>query len=190
LWRSQKLVKENASKKGDRKMKKICLSLIALMVLTFGTSMAMAQDDPGAGLYLPGDLTLAQAQIAIDAALAKAKEQGTLMDIAVVDAGGNLKAFVRMDGAFLASIDISIKKAKSARGLNMSTGTLHDLAVQGQELYGIEVTNDGMVIFGGGELIKNKEGTIIGAIGVSGSSVANDTEVSQAGAKAVLDSLK
>jgi uncharacterized protein GlcG (DUF336 family) len=163
---------------------------MAVLVLTLSASLAMAQDDPGKGLYLPGDITIAQAQIAIDAALAKAKEQGTLMDIAIVDAGGNLKAFNRMDGAFLASIDISIKKAKSARSLNMSTGTLHDLSVPGQELYGIEVTNDGMVIFGGGELIKDKAGTIIGAIGVSGSSVANDTEVAQAGAKAVLDSIK
>jgi uncharacterized protein GlcG (DUF336 family) len=176
--------------KKEIRMKKICLTLITVLALTMGSTLVLAQDDPGKGLYLPGDITLAQVQIAIDAAVAKAKEQGTLMDIAVVDAGGNLKGFARMDGAFLASIDISIKKAKSARGLNMSTGTLHDAAVPGQELYGIEVTNDGMVIFGGGELIKNKEGTIIGAIGVSGSSVANDTEVSQAGAKAVLDSFK
>jgi uncharacterized protein GlcG (DUF336 family) len=171
-------------------MKRICISLVAFLALILGSSLAMAQDDPGKGLYLPGDITLEQAQIAINAGLAKAKEQGTLMDIAIVDAGGNLKAFVRMDGAFLASIDISTKKAKSARSLNMSTGTLHDLSVPGQELYGIEVTNDGMVIFGGGELIKDKDGTIIGAIGVSGSSVANDTEVAQAGAKAVLDSFK
>jgi uncharacterized protein GlcG (DUF336 family) len=91
-----------------------------------------------------------------------------------------------MNGAFLASIDISIKKAKTARGLNMPTSQLHDASVPGAELYGIEVTNDGMVIFGGGELLKNKSGVIIGAIGVSGSSVANDMAVSQAGAAAVL----
>ena len=158
--------------------------------LAFFAPLALAQDDPGKGLYLPGDITLAQAQIAIDAAVAKAQEQGTLMDIAIVDAGGNLKAFNRMDGAFLASIDISIKKAKTARSLNMPTSQLHDASVPGQELYGIEVTNDGMVIFGGGELIKNKEGTIIGAIGVSGSSVANDMAVAKAGAAAVLASFK
>ncbi|MDR1110793.1 MAG: heme-binding protein [Deltaproteobacteria bacterium] len=169
-------------------MKNICLALLAALVLS--ASVAAAQDAPGKGLFLPGDITLEQARIAIDAGLAKAREQGTLMDIAIVDAGGNLKAFSRMDGAFLASIDISVKKAKSARGLNMSTGTLHDAAVPGQELYGIEVTNDGMVIFGGGELIKDKDGTIIGAIGVSGSSVANDTEVAQAGAAAVLASFE
>jgi uncharacterized protein GlcG (DUF336 family) len=171
-------------------MRKFLISLVCVFAFVCFTSMAIAKNDPGKGLYLPGDITLEQAQIAINAGLAKAKEQGTLMDIAIVDAGGNLKAFSRMDGAFLASIDISIKKAKSARGLNMSTGTLHDAAVPGQELYGIEVTNNGMVIFGGGELIKNKEGTIIGAIGVSGSSVANDTEVARAGATAVLATFK
>jgi uncharacterized protein GlcG (DUF336 family) len=170
-------------------MKRILCAIAAIAILAVAP-LALAQDDPGKGLYLPGDITIEQAQIAIDAGLAKAKEQGTLMDIAIVDAGGNLKAFARMNGAFLASIDISIKKAKSARGLNMPTSTLHDASVPGQELYGIEVTNDGMVIFGGGELIKNKEGTIIGAIGVSGSSVANDMGVAQAGAAAVLASFQ
>ncbi|MDR1546838.1 MAG: heme-binding protein [Deltaproteobacteria bacterium] len=165
---------------------------VALMVFALALTVApLAQaDDPGKGLYLPGDLTLELAQVGLDAAVKKAQEQGTLMDIALVDAGGNLKAFYRMDGAFLASIDICIKKAISARGLNMSTGTLHDAAMPGQELYGIEVTNDGMVIFGGGELVKDKNGTIIGAIGVSGSSVANDTEVAQAGAAAILAAVK
>ena len=171
-------------------MRKILCSLAVLAIMALAAPMAMAQDDPGAGLYLPGDITLDLAQVAINAGIAKAKEQGTLMDIAIVYAGGNLKAFSRMNGAFLASIDISIKKAKSARGLNMSTNTLHDASVPGQELYGIEVTNDGMVIFGGGELIKDNNGTIIGAIGVSGSSVANDTEVAQAGAAAVLATFK
>ncbi|MDR2455932.1 MAG: heme-binding protein, partial [Deltaproteobacteria bacterium] len=89
-------------------MKKILCSLAVLAIMALAAPMVQAQDDPGKGLYLPGDITIAQAQIAIDAALAKAKEQGTLMDIAIVDAGGNLKAFNRMDGAFLASIDISI----------------------------------------------------------------------------------
>jgi uncharacterized protein GlcG (DUF336 family) len=148
--------------------------------------MGNAHDDPGKGLYLPGDVTIELAQIAIKAAIKKAEEQGTLMDIAIVDAGGNLKAFARMDGAFLASIDISIKKAKTARGLNMPTSQLYGAAQPGAELYGIEVTNDGLVVFGGGELLKDKSGVIIGAIGVSGSSVANDMAVAQAGAAAVL----
>jgi hypothetical protein len=90
-------------------MKKFLSVCAAVLLLTCAASPAMAQDDPGKGLYLPGDITLDQARIAVEAGLAKAREQGTLMDIAVVDAGGNLKAFARMNGAFLASIDISIK---------------------------------------------------------------------------------
>ena len=107
------------------------------------------------------------------------------MNIAIVDAGGNLKAFCRMDGAFLGSIDVSMGKAKTARLFNMSTADLGAASQPGQELYGIEVTNGGLVIFGGGELLKNKDGVIIGAIGVSGGSVAEDTNVAKAGAAAL-----
>ncbi len=133
-------------------------------------------------LALPGDLTLAQAQKVVAAAEAKAQVQGTLMNIAVIDAGGNLKAFGRMDGAFLGSIDIALKKAKTARYFNMSSKELGDLSMPGKPLYGIEVTNNGLVLFGGGELLRDKSGTIIGAIGVSGSSVEDDMGVAQAGA--------
>lgn len=133
-------------------------------------------------LQLAADITTEQAMKIIDIAKAKAKTQDTLMNIAVVDAGGNLKAFERMDGAFLGSIDVSIRKAKTARLFNMSSKELGALAQVGQPLYGIEVTNTGLVIFGGGELIRDKAGVIIGAIGVSGSSVENDTAVAQAGA--------
>jgi uncharacterized protein GlcG (DUF336 family) len=87
-----------------------------------------------------------------------------------------------MDGAFLGSIEISLKKAKTARNFNMSSKELGDLAQPGKPLYGIEVTNGRLAIFGGGELIRDKSGTIIGAIGVSGSSVEDDMAVSQAGA--------
>ena len=152
------------------------------IILPAGTALAAEASK----LYLPGDVTMEQAHQVLTAAVEKAKAQGTLMDIAVVDAGGNLKAFIRMDGAYLGSIDISIQKAKSARALNMSTSELGAAAQPGQPLYGIEVTNGGMVIFGGGELLKNKDGLIIGAVGVSGSSVENDVEVAKAGAAAVL----
>ena len=144
------------------------------------TGAAFAVD--ASKLALPGDLTLTQAQKVVAAAEAKAQQQGTLMNIAVIDAGGNLKDFARMDGAFLGSIDISLKKAKTAREFNMSSKELGDLAQPGKPLYGIEVTNGGLAIFGGGELIRDKSGTIIGAIGVSGSSVEDDMAVSQAGA--------
>ena len=135
---------------------------------------------------MPADITLDEAMVVIEAARKKAEEQGTLMDIAVVDAGANLKAFVRMDDAFLGSIDISIKKAKTARFFNMPTGDLGNLAQPGQPLYNIEFSNGGLITFPGGDLLKNKEGAIIGAIGVSGSSVEDDAEVASAGAAALL----
>ena len=155
-------------------------TLAALAIGTMMMGAAAAADT--SKLVLPGDITLEQATKVIDAARAKAKQQDTLMNIAVVDAGGNLKAFARMEGAFLGSVDISIKKAKTARLFNMPTKDLGALAQVGQPLYGIEVTNDGLVIFGGGELIRDKAGLIIGAVGVSGSSVETDMAVAQAGA--------
>ena len=131
------------------------------------------------------DITLEQALAVVSAAREKAEKQGTLMDIAVVDAGANLKAFVRMDGAFLGSIDISIKKAKTARFFNMPTGKLGELSQPGKPLYNIEFSNGGLITFPGGLPLKDKNGNIIGAIGVSGSSVEDDHEVALAGAAAL-----
>lgn len=131
------------------------------------------------------DITAQQAQAVLEAALKKAEEINTKMDIAVVDAGANLKAFIRMDEAFLGSIDISIKKAKTARFFNMPTGDLGKLAQPGAPLYHIEFSNDGLITFAGGVLLKNKEGVIIGAVGVSGSSVEDDHAVASAGAAAI-----
>lgn len=155
---------------------------LALMLLLLAATVQAA----GPQKQLPGDLTLAQAQEVLKAALVKAEAQGVPMNIAVVDAGGNLKAFAREDGAFLGSIDVATKKARTARFFNMSTAQLGAASQPGKELYGIEVTNDGLVIFGGGELLI-KNGVIVGAIGVSGGSVAEDTNVAKAGA-AVFDS--
>lgn len=107
------------------------------------------------------------------------------MDIAVVDAGGNLKAFARMDGAWLGSIDIAQKKAKTARGFDMNTGDIGGLSQPGGPLYNIEHSNGGLITFPGGVPLKAADGTVIGAIGVSGSSVENDHAVAQAGAAAV-----
>ena len=127
-------------------------------------------------------ITLDKAMAVVAAAQAKAEKQGILLNIAVVDAGANLTAFVRMDGAFLGSIDLSIKKAKTARFFNMPTGKLGELSQPGQPLFNIEISNNGLVTFPGGLLLKDKNGNIIGAIGVSGSSVENDHEVALAGA--------
>lgn len=153
-----------------------------LFVLTMVTE-AYAAD--ASKLQLPGDITLAQAQKVMAGALEFAKKQGVPMNIAIVDAGGNLKVFCRMDGAFLGSIDISAKKAKTARFFNMSSAELGAVSGPGQELYGIETTNNGLVIFGGGELLKDANGVVIGAIGVSGGSVAEDTNVAKAGVAAL-----
>ena len=128
------------------------------------------------------DLTLDQARAAVTAAIAKAEAIGAKMDIAIVDAGANLKAFARMDGAWLGSIDIAIKKAKTARFFDMPTGEIGKLSQPGGPLYGIEHSNDGLISFPGGLPIASTDGTIIGAIGVSGSSVEDDHTVAEAGA--------
>ena len=134
----------------------------------------------------PNDITLDQAHAALEAAAKKAEEIRTKMDICVVDAGGNLKAFARMDGAWIGSIDISIKKAKTARFFDMNTGEIGKLSQPGGPLFGIEHSNGGLITFPGGVPIKNQQGTVIGAIGVSGSTVEHDHTVAQAGAQAAL----
>ncbi|RYC69573.1 MULTISPECIES: GlcG/HbpS family heme-binding protein [Spirosoma] len=130
-------------------------------------------------------ITLEQAQQAIEAAKQKSIEIGTLMNIAIVDSGANLAAFARQEGAWLGSIDISIRKAKTARYFDMPTGEIGKLSQPGGPLYNIEHSNGGLISFPGGIPIKNAEGTIIGAIGVSGSTVENDHTVAQAGVEAI-----
>ena len=131
------------------------------------------------------DITLAQANQVVAAAVKKAEAIDTKMNIAVVDAGANLKAFVRMDGAWLGSIDIAQKKARTARYFDMNTGIIGELSQPGGSLYNIEHSNGGLITFPGGVPIKNASGEIIGAIGVSGSSVENDHAVASAGAEAI-----
>lgn len=130
------------------------------------------------------DLSLEQAQAAVAAAIKKAAEIDTKMDIAVVDAGANLKAFARMDGAWLGSIDIAIKKAKTSRFFDFPTGVIGELSQPGGPLFNIEVSNGGLITFPGGLPIKDADGNVIGAIGVSGSTVENDHIVAEAGAAA------
>src|SRR6266566_9477239 len=128
------------------------------------------------------DLTLEASETIISAANKKAAQLKTRMDIAVVDAGGNLKAFARMDGAWLGSIDISIRKARTARWFDMNTGEIGKLSQPGGPLYGIEHSNGGLITFPGGAPLKNSQGEIIGGVGVSGSTVDNDHAVAAAGA--------
>lgn len=131
------------------------------------------------------DMTLDRARAAVAAAVEKAQQMGLKMNIAVVDAGANLKAFARMDGAWLGSVDVSIRKARTARFFDMNTGELGKLSQPGGSLYNIEHSNGGLITFPGGVPIRNAQGAVIGAIGVSGSIVENDHAVAEAGAKAV-----
>ena len=127
------------------------------------------------------DITLDQAWQVVDAANEAAVAQGTAMNIAVVDAGANLKAFLRMDGAWLGSIDIAITKARTARLFDMESGAIGELSQPGGPLFNIEHSNGGLITFPGGiPLIV--DGVVVGAIGVSGSTVDNDHAVASAGA--------
>ena len=129
-------------------------------------------------------ITLEQAEKMIHAAKEKAAASDTKMNIAIVDAGANLVAFARMDGAWLGSLDISIKKAKTSRFFDMNTGVIGELSQPGGPLFNIEHSNSGLITFPGGIPVKNAAGEIIGAIGVSGSSVENDHTVAEAGVAA------
>jgi uncharacterized protein GlcG (DUF336 family) len=131
------------------------------------------------------NITLAQARQIIDAAIQKSEALGVKMNIAVVDSGTNLVAFNKMDDAWLGSIDIAQKKARTARYFNMDTGIIGSLSQPGGSLYNIEHSNGGLITFPGGVVVKNAQGEIIGAVGVSGSTVEDDHAVAQAGADAV-----
>jgi uncharacterized protein GlcG (DUF336 family) len=130
-------------------------------------------------------LSLEDARRVLDAALAEAEKIGQPMNVAVVDAGAHLIAFARQDGAILASIDIAVRKARTAVLMNMPTSDLAELAVPGASLYGIEVTNDGLVIFGGGIPLTDATGDLVGAIGVSAGTVEQDQQVAGVGARAL-----
>src|SRR3954471_7023822 len=129
-------------------------------------------------------ITLADARRIIAAAEAKAQEIGQPMNIAVVDAGGNLVAHVRMDKAWMGSVDISIKKAWTARAFDISTKELAELSQSGDQFFGIHASNSGKVmIFAGGIPLK-RGSEVVGAVGVSGGMGKQDQAVAEAGAQA------
>lgn len=137
-----------------------------------------------AGVVNTPDVTMELAEAIEQACLQKARELGLLMNVAVVDVGGNLKAFARMDGAWLGSIDVAIKKARTARYFDMQSGDLGPKAQPGQPLYHIEFSNGGLITFPGGIPLEDRAGIVVGAVGVSGSTVDNDQAVAQAGVSA------
>jgi uncharacterized protein GlcG (DUF336 family) len=129
-------------------------------------------------------LTLADARRIIAAAEKKAQEVGQPMNIAVVDGGGNLVAHVRMDKAWMGSVDISIKKAWTSRAFDIATKDLAEHSQSGGQFFGIHASNNGRVmIFAGGIPLKRGD-EVMGAIGVSGGSGQQDHAVAEAGAKA------
>lgn len=132
---------------------------------------------------MPG-LTLAEARTLLDAGLAEADAIGQPMNVAVVDAGGHLLAFARQDGAIRASIDIAQRKAVTSILMEASTADLMPLVQPGAELYGLEQTAGGMVVFGGGVPVR-RDGEIIGAVGVSAGAVEQDVRVAEAAAAAI-----
>ena len=126
-------------------------------------------------------VSLADARRVIAAAEKKAAEIGQPMNIAVADGGGNLVSHVRMDGAWLGSIDISQKKAYTSRAFDIATKDLATHSQSGGQFFGIHASNDGKImIFAGGIPLK-KDGKVVGAIGVSGGSVQNDIDCAEAG---------
>jgi uncharacterized protein GlcG (DUF336 family) len=126
-------------------------------------------------------LTSHQAQAIVDGVEAKAHEIGLPVVVAVLDAGAHLKAFRRMDGAVLASIDIAMRKASTAVLFQANSEAVWDYCKPGAPAPGLQLTNGGLATFGGGVPLKGPDGTVVGALGVSGGTVPQDVEVAQAG---------
>lgn len=129
-------------------------------------------------------ITLEDARRVVAAAEKKADEIGQPMNIAVADSGGNIVTHVRMDNAWIGSIDISMKKAYTSRAFDITTKDLADNSQSGEQFFGIHASNDGKImIFAGGVPLK-RDGQVVGAVGVSGGSGDQDHAVAEAGAAA------
>ena len=129
-------------------------------------------------------MRLEDARRVIAAAEKKAAEIGQPMNIAVADEGGNLVAHVRMDNAWIGSIDIAQKKAFTSRAFDISTKDLAAHSQSGGQFFGIHASNDGKVIIFAGGIPLTKEGKVVGAIGISGGSGEQDHAVAEAGTEA------
>lgn len=127
---------------------------------------------------------LDDARRVISAAEKKALEIGQPMNIAVADAGGNLVSHVRMDGAWIGSIDISIKKAFTSRAFDIATKDLAEHSQSGNQFFGIHASNNGRIMIFAGGIPLRRDGKVVGAIGVSGGSGEQDHAVAEAGAAA------
>jgi uncharacterized protein GlcG (DUF336 family) len=123
-----------------------------------------------------------QAQAVIEAARAKASHLGVPVVIAVLDAAAHLKAFIRMDGAVLASIDIALRKAKTAALFAANSESVWEYCKPGAPAHGLELSNGGLAPFAGGIPLRGPAGEPLGAVGVSGGAVSQDFEIAQAAA--------
>lgn len=129
-------------------------------------------------------LSLDDARRVIAAGEDKAREIGSPSNVAVVDVGGNLVAHIRMDDAWIGSVDISINKAFTARAFDITTGDLADNAQPGDQFYGISASNHGRVMIFAGGIPLRSDGAVVGAVGVSGGTGEQDQAVAEAAASA------
>ncbi|PHN02746.1 GlcG/HbpS family heme-binding protein [Flavilitoribacter nigricans] len=159
-------------------------TLLIILLALAGAFPCLAQDKNP--FQLPGDITVDQTTAILQAAEKLARSRNIPVNIAIVDAGANLKAFLRMDGSYLGSIDVAIKKAKTARYFNIPTGELGKITQPGGAIYQIELSNDGLITFPGGVPIKDQQGVIIGAIGISGGSIEEDHQIAMEAAGSIL----
>ena len=129
-------------------------------------------------------ITLEEAKGIVSDAEQKAQQMGQPMNIAVMDAGRNLVAFHRMDGAWVASVDIAIDKAFTSAGRGLTTREIGEMAQPGQPLFGINTTNGGRIVIFAGGIPLMRDGVVVGAVGVSGGTPDEDHEVAEAGVSA------
>jgi len=130
-------------------------------------------------------ITAEQADRVMKASIQKAGELGISVCIAILDSGGHLKAFHRMDGAWLGVIDVAIKKAKTSALFEMETQIMDNFSKAGADAHGIELSNENLITFAGGIPLRSVDRQIIGSIGVSGGKVAQDYAVAQSGESAL-----
>ncbi len=158
-------------------LKKLTIKALLMILCSFSITTYGQKAD---------ELTLEKAEKLLELALQRANELKVKVNIAIVDKGADLKAFKRMDGAYLGSIDVAIKKAKTARYFDVSTRDLGKLTQPGGIIYNIEHSNGGLITFPGGIPLKDKNGDIIGAIGISGATIDEDEDIAYFAAKFLL----
>ncbi|MDW7694215.1 heme-binding protein [Flammeovirgaceae bacterium SG7u.111] len=186
---SHKDLHGNNLKNSPKKSSEIIMNLLSQLKASIivVVLLALSVQFNAANAQITNDISHEEALKAVLTAKKKAEDSNVLVNIAVVDAGANLKAFIRMNESYLGSIDVAIKKAKTARYFDIATGELGKLTQPGGIIYNIEESNDGLITFPGGVPIKNKEGKIIGAIGVSGGTIEQDHEIATIGANAIIE---